>query len=155
MKNSHQNLLNPTVFNPLSSLKSSSISKCFDVFMSENRSSLSLIIECFGDISIGTLDREKASLLKSKIKELPKNRSKNPKYREKDLHELVKMKVTSDEAIHTTTINKYLGNLSSFLTWCVNNGYSNTNVFSGMKLRKKNKASTERDKFTEQELKKI
>ena len=65
------------------------------------------------------------------------------------------MKVPSDEAIHTTTINKYLGNLSSFLTWCVNNGYSNTNVFSGMKLRKKNKANTERDKFTEQELKKI
>ena len=38
----------------------------------ENRSSLNLIIECFGDIPIGTLDREKASLLKSKIKELPK-----------------------------------------------------------------------------------
>ena len=151
---------------PLSSLKSSSVSKCIDVFMSEkgdlrersiqeNRSSLNLIIECFGDIPIGTLDREKASLLKSKIKELPKNRSKNPKYREKDFHELVKMKVPSDEAIHTTTINKYLGNLSSFLTWCVNNGYSNTNVFSGMKLRKKSKANTERDKFTEQELKKI
>ena len=43
----------------------------------ENRSSLNPIIECFGDIQIGTLDREKASLLKSKIKELPKNRSKN------------------------------------------------------------------------------
>ena len=65
------------------------------------------------------------------------------------------MKISSNEAIHATTINKYLGNLSSFLTWCVNNGYSNTNVFSGMKLRKKNKANTERDKFTEQELKKI
>ena len=81
--------------------------------------------------------------------------SKNPKYREKDFHELVKMKVPSNEAIHTTTINKYLGNLSSFLTWCVNNGYSNTNVFSGMKLPKKNKVSSERDRFTEQELKKI
>ena len=121
----------------------------------ENRSSLNLIIECFGDIPIGTLDREKASLLKSKIKELPKNRSKNPKFREKYFHDLVKMKISSNEAIHATTINKYLGNLSSFLTWCVNNGYSNTNVFSGMKLWKKNKANTERDKFTEQELKKI
>ena len=59
----------------------------------ENKSSLNLIIECFGDIPIGTLDREKASLLKSKIKELPKNRSKNQKYREKDFHELVKIKV--------------------------------------------------------------
>ena len=76
-------------------------------------------------------------------------------FQEIDFHELVKVKVPSNEAIHTTTINKYLGNLSLFLTWCVNNGYSNTNVFSGMKLRKKNKASTERDKFTEQELKKI
>ena len=150
----------------LNSLQSSQVSKCIDLFMSEkgdmrersiqeNRTSLNLLISSFGDIPIGEITKEKASILKSQIKELPKNRTKNPKYREKDFHELVKMKIPAREGIHTTTINKYLGNLSSFLTWCVNNGYSNTNVFSGMKLPKKNKASSERDRFTEQELKQI
>ena len=124
------------------SLQSTPISKCIELFLDEKgeirektvaeiRKSVNLLTEEFGDIPIGTKTQENGTLLKSHIIKLPKNRSKNPKYREKDFHELVKMKVPSDEEIHTTTINKYLGNLSSFLTWCVNNGYSNTNFFQG------------------------
>ena len=66
------------------------------------------------------------------------------------------MKIPKDASIHTTTINKYISNLSSFMNWCVNNGYSNTNTFTGMKItQKKNRASEERNRFTEQEIKTI
>ena len=57
------------------------------------------------------------------------------------------------DIIHLTTINKHLGNLSSFMIWCVNNGYCNTNPFTGMKIKKKKSPRDERDRFTEQEIK--
>ena len=122
----------------------------------ENRTSLHFLIHSFGDIPIGEITKEKSSILKSQLKQLPKNRTKNPKYRDYDFHELISMKIPKDASIHTTTINKYISNLSSFMNWCVNNGYSNTNTFTGMKItQKKNRASEERNRFTEQEIKTI
>jgi len=152
---------------PLNSLQSSPISKCIELYfgekghmrersVQENRTSLHFLIHSFGDIPIGEITKEKSSILKSQLKQLPKNRTKNPKYRDYDFHELISMKIPKDESIHTTTINKYISNLSSFMNWCVNNGYSNTNTFTGMKItQKKNRASEERNRFTEQEIKTI
>jgi len=152
---------------PLNSLQSSPISKCIELYfgekghmrersVQENRTSIQFLIHSFGDIPIGEITKEKSSILKSQLKQLPKNRTKNPKYRDYDFHELISMKIPKDESIHTTTINKYISNLSSFMNWCVNNGYSNTNTFTGMKItQKKNRASEERNRFTEQEIKTI
>ena len=152
---------------PLNSLQSSPISKCIELYfgekghmrersVQENRTSLHFLIHSFGDIPIGEITKEKSSILKSQLKQLPKNRTKNPKYRDYDFHELISMKIPKDASIHTTTINKYISNLSSFMNWCVNNGYSNTNTFTGMKItQKKNRASEERNRFTEQEIKTI
>ena len=83
----------------------------------ECKTALNFIIEEFGDIPIGRLDREKGTLIRSHIRKLPKNRTKIPKYRDKDLHELIKMKIPSEDLIHPTTINKHLGHLSSFMSW--------------------------------------
>ena len=152
---------------PLTSLQSTPISKCIELYfgekghmrersVQENRTSLHFLIHSFGDIPIGEITKEKSSILKSQLKQLPKNRTKNPKYRDYDFHELISMIIPKDESIHTTTINKYISNLSSFMNWCVNNGYSNTNTFTGMKItQKKNRASEERNRFTEQEIKTI
>ena len=71
----------------LSSLESTSISVCIEGFLEEKggvrlrtneyiKSSLNLLIEEFGDVPIGTIDKQCAVLLKSHLVKLPKNRKK-------------------------------------------------------------------------------
>lgn len=115
--------------------------------------SLNLMIEDLGDIPIGSVTREMSTNFKTHIRKLPRNRKKNPKYRDKDFHELVQMNVK--DAIHTTTINKHLGYCSSFFEWSVNHGYSHNNPFKGLKLKKDTRPRDERDRFSEKDLKKI
>ena len=151
---------------PLNQLQSTPISKGLDLFMGEKedirdktedeiRNSVKFLTECFGDIPIGDITKEKSNIIKSHIKNFPKNKTKNPKYRDKDFHSLMKMNIPQQDIIHLTTINKHLGHLSSFMIWCVNNGYCNTNPFTGMKIKQKKSARDERDRFTEQELKEM
>ena len=151
---------------PHNSLLSTPISKGLELFIGEKedirektedeiRNSVKFLIECFGDIPIGEITKEKSNIIKSHIKNYPKNRTKNPKYRDNDFHSLMKMKIPQQDIIHLTTINKHLGNLSSFMIWCVNNGYCNTNPFTGMKIKQKKSPRDERDRFSEKELKEI
>jgi integrase len=149
---------------PPNSLLSTPISKGLDLFIGEKedirdktedeiRNSVKFLIECFGDIPIGDITKEKSNIIKSHIKRYPKNRTKLPRYRDEDFHSLMEMKIPQKDIIHLTTINKHLGNLSSFMIWCVNNGYCNTNPFTGMKMKQKKSVRDERDRFTEQEIK--
>ena len=151
---------------PLNQLQSTPISKGLDLFMGEKedirdktedeiRNSVKFLTECFGDIPIGDITKEKSNIIKSHIKNFPKNKTKNSKYRDKDFHSLMKMNIPQQDIIHLTTINKHLGHLSSFMIWCVNNGYCNTNPFTGMKIKQKKSPRDERDRFTEQELKEM
>jgi len=141
---------------PLNHLQSTPISKGLDLFIGEKedirykteeeiRNSVKFLTECFGDIPIGDITKEKSNITKSHIKNYPKNRTKNPKYRDKDFHSLMKMNIPQQDIIHLTTINKHLGNLSSFMIWCVNNGYCNTNPFTGMKIKQKRSVRDERE----------
>ena len=150
----------------LSGLPSTPVSECIELFLSEKgdvremtikecKTALKFIIEEFGDIPIGKLDKEKGTLIRSHIRKLPKNRTKIPKYRDKDLHELIQMKIPSMDLIHPTTINKHLGHLSSFMSWCSTLGYSDINPFKGTKLKKNTIAREDRDPFSEQEIKQI
>ena len=121
--------------------------------ISEIRHSLSIMIEDWGDIPIGSVTREMTTNFKNNLRKIPINRKSNPKYRDLEYHELVKMNV--DDTISTTTLNKHLTWLSSFYEWSMNHGYSNINPFKGMKLKKEVSPRDERDRFSELELKKI
>ena len=78
-----------------------------------------MLIEDFGDIPLGKLTREMGTRFKEHLRKLPKNRTKNPKFRDKDFHQLVKMDVDSKDLISTTTVNNHLGYLTSFMEWGV------------------------------------
>jgi len=121
--------------------------------INEVKHSLNHLIEEWGDIPIGSVTREMTTKFKGHIRKIPRNRKKNPKYRDKDFHELVGMNVK--DTISTTTVNKHLGYCSSFYDWSINHGYSDINPFKGMKLKKEVRTRDERDRFTELELKKI
>ncbi len=55
----------------------------------EIRHTLDLLIQEFGDISLGRLNREMCVKFKDDLQKLPKNRTKLPQYRDLDFHELV------------------------------------------------------------------
>ena len=119
----------------------------------EVKHSLNHLIEEWGDIPIGSITREMTTNFKGHIRKLPRNRKKNPKYRDKDFHELTKMDIK--DPISTTTVNKHLGWCSSFYDWSINHGYSDINPFKGMKLKRTVRPRDERDRFNESDLKKI
>jgi integrase len=116
---------------------------------------LDMLIEEFGDISIGKLDRGMCVKFKDDIRKLPKNRSKIKQYRDLDFHEQVGLNVDEKYRISITTVNNILGIVSSFLKWSVINGFVEVNFFEGMKLKKQIRQKDERDRFTEKEIKKI
>ena len=121
----------------------------------EIRHTLDLLIQEFGDISLGKLNREMCVKFKDDLQKLPKNRTKLPQYRELDFHELVKLNVVEKDRISRTTVNNNLGYVSSFMKWCVINGYVDINFFEGMRLKKLIRQRDERDRFDEKELKQI
>ena len=148
----------------LNKLESTPISECIIKHLEEKggvslrtnqyiQTSLSILIEDFGDIPIGKVDKEKSVKLKSHMMKIPKNRNKLPKYRDKDFHTLIEMDV--EDRISTTTINEHLSYLSSFMDWCKRHGYSNDNPFLGLKLKKTKRPIDERDRFSDEELMKL
>ena len=113
----------------LNHLQSTPISNGLELFIGEKedirdktedeiRNSVKFLTKCFDDIPIGDITKEKSNIIKSHIKNYPKNRTKNPKYRDYDFHSLMKMEIPQKDIIHLTTINKHLGHLSSFMIWC-------------------------------------
>ena len=150
----------------LSKHQSTSISVGIDKFISEKykltsksemmmRTHLEMLIEEFGDISLGKLDRGMCVKFKDDIRKLPRNRSKIQQYRNLDFHEQVLLNVDEKDRISTTTVNNILGYVSSFMKWSRINGFVEVNFFEGMKLKKQIRQRDERDRFTEKELKKI
>ena len=149
---------------PLTSHQSTPLSVGIENYMNEKGSirtrsvkevehSLNMMIEEWGDIGIGSITREMGTHFKSHLLKLPRNRKKNPEYRDKDFHELVEMNIK--DTISYTTVNKHLQYVSSFYEWSVNHGYATINPFKGMKLKRTVRPRDERDRFTELELKKI
>ena len=158
-----------TLGNEVSSLskhQSTRISEGIDKFVGEKsnitnksvweiRHTLDLLIQEFGDISLGKLNREMCVKFKDDLQKIPKNRTKLPQYRDLDFHELVKLNVVEKDRISRTTVNNNLGYVSSFMKWCVINGYVDINFFEGMRLKKLIRVRDERDRFEEKELKQI
>jgi len=104
----------------LSKHQSTSISEGIDKFISEKykltsksemmmKTHIEMLIEEFGDISLGKLDRGMCVKFKDDIRKLPKNRSKIQQYRNLDFHEQVSLNVDEKYRISTTTVNNILG----------------------------------------------
>ena len=152
----------------LSTLQSNPISRCIKKYFDDKvdgdlriksereiKHSLNLLVEDFGDIPIRMVDIEKGTKFKTDIKNLPTNRKKLPRFRDKTFHELISMNIKKEERISVVTFNKHIQYVSSFMNWCVIHGYSDVNPFKGMKLKVKTNPRDQRDRFSELELKQI
>jgi integrase len=72
---------------------------------------------------------------KQHIINFPSNRSKRPKYRNKDVAQLVQMNIPEKDCMSPNTINNHINRLSLFGKWLVDNKYIDANPFEGMKIK--------------------
>ena len=105
-------------------LKSSAISKVINRYIEENdydnvrtkdrvQVELNYLIEEFGDIAIGSIDKAKAFTLKTHLSLLPKNKSKL--YPNLSYHEILLKKFKKSQRLSTRTVNETLSYLSQFM----------------------------------------
>ncbi|MFC2968606.1 tyrosine-type recombinase/integrase [Acidimangrovimonas pyrenivorans] len=118
---------------------------------SDKRDALALLSEITGDKPLTYMTKADAQKVKAVLFKLPKNRRRSPKTRDLSLTSMLDVKGV--ERISTRTTNVYIGNMQSFFTWAVNNGYAENNIFAGLRVKRAAKTTEEgRKAFSAEEL---
>ncbi len=119
----------------------------------EKRVALGRLVEIIGDISVDKLSHEVARSFKKTLMKLPANMRKNPRYRDKTIKQVVKMKGIKPIAVNT--VNNNLSAVGAFNTWARKNGFVRENYFADLKIASKGTAQEERKAFTDKDIKRI
>jgi integrase len=114
---------------------------------------LNLLSKFCGDIPLSAIDHKAMREYKQALMKLPANMNKSPRYRGKDLHELIKMDIENPMA--PATVNKYLDRASSLFRYAVKNGYMSMNPAEGMQLPLTKRDDEFRGVFTHEDLVKL
>ncbi|MDC7831383.1 hypothetical protein [Pseudomonas benzopyrenica] len=86
-----------------------------------------------GDMEAEVLDQKQARTLKERLSRCPRYYGLRPEFKGKTLLEIVESG-HQYETITPVTINNRLRKLTSWMNWCVSNGYLQANPLSGMKV---------------------
>ena len=88
------------------------------------------------DIMVEDINAKLMREYKATLQKLPANREKNPKYRDKGIHELAAMADRGGipKPMGITTINKNLNRISTLLAYAKKDGYISTNPAEDMQL---------------------
>ena len=143
-----------------------SLSKLFKEFVEEKRQSgmrlqsiqqheafFNELLECIGDLPLQEMSKSVVRKYLSIQQKLPPQRKKSPRYREKTVEQILKMKQVEPQSI--ANINKKLGKLGEFFRW-IERRYDEcpANPFEGMALSNR-VTPKEREHFTDNDLQKI
>ena len=143
-----------------------SLSKLFKEFVEEKRQSgmrlqsiqqheafFNELLECIGDLPLQEMSKSVVRKYLSIQQKLPPQRKKSPRYREKTVEQILKMKSVEPQSI--ANINKKLGKLGEFFRW-IERRYDecSANPFEGMALSNR-VTPKEREHFTDADLQQI
>jgi integrase len=92
---------------------------------------------------------------KEALVKLPRNRAKDPRYRDKPIAELLATSIPDEARLDVKTVNKLLARISTLLEWGVQNHYLQRNFAKGLSLRKNKRDDEEREAFTDAEVLKL
>ena len=109
--------------------------------------------EILGNKPMSSITKKDAVRCKEIFQQLPPNRIKSSRFRNKSIEEILRMR--NFQPLSTTTINHYLTSLCSLFNWSQKHDYVSANVFSGLTIKQKTKAREQRDAFDKQDLKRI
>jgi len=90
---------------------------------------------------------------KDRVLHIPKNWKTNPKYKNKTIDQIMEMK--NVETISNNTRRKHFDTIKSLFTWAVENGKTDHNYASGLKIVAKSVGDDDRKKFSKEDLQKI
>ena len=112
------------------------------------------LIELIGDKPIGDYNNVDAREYRNALSKLPSNRTKNPKYRDKTLNEILSKDIPIKDRISPTTQKLINSKISGFFNYCLDEypDYVGSNVFrkkyqqvSSVKLKDKKEYFTDED----------
>lgn len=127
-----------------------------DLVYCDYKSTLYLLIENFGEsITLDKITHKRLIEFRGLIQRLPKNRTKDTKYKDKTFLELIKLKIKKDDQLSVTTINKYLSKLYSLFDYAQKNGLITINPATELKLPKKTNAIDDRLPYDKQDIDKL
>lgn len=91
--------------------------------LNDNLSKLNIFCNIVGNPLLQNLDKDKIRFYKEKMVSFPKNHSKMPKYRNKNIQELIDMDIPESDRISPVTVNDNFNKVRAFLEWSKNQGY--------------------------------
>lgn len=119
----------------------------------ENEAIYRLLMDITGDVEVALIDHGVARHVKQTLLRLPPNVNKDPRYRGKPVNDVLALSPT--KTLSVSSLNKYLGRLSSFFEWAERHGYVEKNPFSNLALKKTKRPHEERDPFNDEDLTKL
>ena len=121
------------------------------------RPKIGLFIEIVGNKSGNQLEKRDTVHYKETMFQLPKNKKKMKKYRDKSISELLEMNIPKSDHLAENTITNNFNKVATFLKWCAINDYSIPNLEHPLHNRKKRKSIPQDDRqiFSENDLQKL
>ena len=119
-----------------------------------SRDAFNQLIELIGDKPIGDYNNVDAREYRNALSKLPSNRTKNPKYRDKTLKEVLSKDIPIKDRISLTTQKLINSKITGFFNYCLDEypDYVGSNVFrkkyqqaSSVKLKDKKESFTDDD----------
>lgn len=110
---------------------------------------LSMAIEIMGDKSLEQYTREDFERFRSILQNLPSNVNKKAELQGKSLVEIAEANAKSKkyQPLKVLSINTLIGQLHTFLEWCIPHGYIQTNPTAKLKMRDTRKKIEQKDPF--------
>jgi integrase len=114
-----------------------------------------LFLEIVGNKPFHHISFEDVEAFQNTVKLLPPNMTKSPKYRDKNMADILVM--PDAKPMSTTNVRKYMGWVSSLFNYAIEKGLVTKNPVPQLKkeLPKKKRADKQRDIYTQEELQKI
>ena len=117
------------------------------------QSYLETLVEIVTDININHIDNQLMLDYRDKLVQLPSNRRKIQKYRNKSIPEIITM--NNVKTMSLRTVNCHLSFVSSLLRWGTKRGFLEKNFAEGLTYKTKTKASDERSVYDIEDFQKI
>jgi len=95
------------------------------------------LLGLLGDRSLNQYTARDALKYREILTQLPKRTSRKNAYRDLSLEEIVRTKPADAPTLSYTTINKYIGTVSSMFRWAKTTRFVDKNIFEGLQFSKK------------------
>lgn len=119
----------------------------------ENEAVFALYIEIAGDLPVDLIDYQGIRKYKEVLSQVPANRNKIKRYRDKTIPEILSLPNVKPMAVNS--VNKNLIRLSQMFKWAVKNGYLKNNMAEGMSLPQPKRQDQFREVFSTKDLNKL